>query len=166
MPLIRDGRLVDDTFRTIAEDAPLPENGTIVSFARFQRHRASLVARNVPLGVLLQSHESPEPLGDDVHRLSVVALEFPRFRDGRAFSWARILRGRMDYAGEIRAVGHYLYDQIAFMHRVGFDSFEVPEHFSLAQYLRALGEMSQVYQPSTDRRVTIRDLRARLSPAA
>jgi uncharacterized protein (DUF934 family) len=159
MSLIRNGILAEDPFETIADDVALPANGTIVSLARFHKDREELLARNAPLGVRLKSEDSPEALGDDVHRLSVVVLEFPKFRDGRAFSWARMLRTRMGYTGEIRAVGHFLYDQLAFMHRVGIDAFEVPENITVEDYRRALAEMTDVYQPSADGRKTIRQLR-------
>lgn len=160
MPLIKDGVFAEENFLSVGDDEPLPANGTIVSLARFNREKDALLARNAALGVRLKSEESPEALGEDVHRLSVVVLEFPKFRDGRAFSWARMLRTRMGYQGEIRASGHFLYDQLAFMTRVGFDAFEVPQGFTQAQYARALGEMSLVYQPSADGRKTIRELRA------
>ena len=160
MPLIRNAAFAEDHFVSVSDDSPMPLNGTIVSLVRFQRERETLLARNSPLGVRLKSSESPEALGDDVHRLAVVVLEFPIFRDGRPFSWARLLRTRMHYRGEIRASGHFLYDQLAFAVRVGFDSFEVPDGFSLVQYRRALHEMSFVYQPAPDGRATIRELRA------
>ena len=118
------------------------------------------MARNAPLGIRLKSADNPEQLGEDVHRFAVVALEFPVFRDGRAFSWARLLRTRLGYKGEIRSVGHFLYDQVALLQRVGVNAFEVPDGFSLEQYQRAIGEMSEVYQPAPDGRRTIRDLRA------
>ena len=160
MSLIKNGVVAEDQFESIADDAPFPANGTIVSLTRFQRDREEFLARNAPLGVRLKSDESPEALGEDVHRLSVIVLEFPKFRDGRAFSWARMLRTRLGFTGEIRATGHFLYDQIAFMHRVGIDAFEVPENITLQEYRRALGEMTDVYQPSADGRKTIRQLRA------
>jgi len=159
MPLIRDGAFADDSFATVADDATLPENGAIVSLARFQKERDALLARNAPLGVRLKSAESPEVLGEDVHRLSVIVLEFPAFRDGRAFSWARILRERMKFDGEIRGAGHFLYDQIAFMKRTGFTAWDVPEGFTLELFHRALGEISNVYQPSADGKKTIGELR-------
>ena len=90
----------------------------------------------------------------------LVVLEFPKFRDGRAFSWARMLRTRLDFTGEIRAVGDFLFDQISYLHRTGFDAFEVRDGFTLETFSRALREMSNVYQPSADGRKTIRDLRA------
>jgi uncharacterized protein (DUF934 family) len=160
MALIKNGAFADDPFQTVSDDAALPTNGTIVSLARFQKERESLLARNAPLGVRLQSSESPEVLGEDVHRLSVVVLEFPKFRDGRAFSWARMLRTRLGFKGEIRATGPFLYDQLAFMARTGFDAFEVRENFTVAEFARAMGEMTDVYQPSADGRKTIRELRA------
>ncbi|MGD0190627.1 MAG: DUF934 domain-containing protein [Rhizomicrobium sp.] len=160
MALIKNGDVVEDIFVTVSDDAPMPLSGAIVSLKRFLGEKASLLARNAPLGVRLKSDESPEPLNGEVHRLSVVALEFPKFRDGRAFSWARMLRTKLGYRGEVRAVGDFLYDQLAFMHRVGIDAFEVRENVTLDDYRRALGEMTNVYQPSADGRKTIRQLRA------
>jgi uncharacterized protein (DUF934 family) len=160
MPLIKNGVFVEDTYAYVAGDDAMPVDGSIVSLSRFKKDNGALLDRNAPLGVRLQSAESPEELGKDVHRLSVVALEFPRFRDGRAFSWARMLRTRLGFTGEIRAVGEFLYDQLAFMHRVGIDAYEVRENFTLEQFRRALGEMTDVYQPSADGRKTIRQLRA------
>ena len=109
---------------------------------------------------LLANSASPALLGDDVARLSLVVLEFPTFRAGRAFYWARMLRERLGFTGEVRAVGDFLYDQINYQKRVGFDAWEVPESFTLEQFQRALAEMTDVYQPSADGRKTIRDLRA------
>jgi uncharacterized protein (DUF934 family) len=154
------GAYAQDSFAPVADDAALPEGAVLVSLARFQKERESLLARNTPLGVRLQSHENPESLGADVNHFSLIALEFPKFRDGRAFSWARILRTRLGFTGEIRAVGDFLYDQVNCQHRVGFDAWEVPDDFTLEMFSRALSEMTNVYQPSTDGKKTIRELRA------
>lgn len=160
MKLLKSGAWAQDSFTPVADDAALPEGPVIVSLARFQKEREQLLERNTPLGVRLQSHENPEALGDDVNRLSLVALEFPKFRDGRAFSWARILRTRLGFTGEIRAVGDFLYDQVNYQHRVGFDAWEVPDSFTLEDFQSALSEMTNVYQPSADGKKTIRQLRA------
>jgi uncharacterized protein (DUF934 family) len=160
MPLIKDGAFADDPFVTVADDAALPDGAAIVSLARFQKERDALLARNAPLGIQLKAPENPELLGDDVQRFSVIVLEFPVFRDGRAFSWARMLRERLKFSGEIRATGHFLYDQIAYMKRVGFDAWNVAEGFPLEQFRRALTEITNVYQPSADGKKTIRELRA------
>ncbi|HEU0161442.1 MAG TPA: DUF934 domain-containing protein [Rhizomicrobium sp.] len=159
MKLLKSGAWAQDAFTPVADDAALPEGPVIVSLARFQKEHEQLLERNTPLGVRLQSHENPEALGADVSRLSLVALEFPKFRDGRAFSWARILRTRLGFTGEIRAVGDFLYDQLSYQHRVGFDAWEVPDSFTLEDFRSALSEMTNVYQPSADGKKTIRQLR-------
>ena len=158
--LIKNGAFVADLYAAVADEAPLPEGPALVSLARFEKEREALLARNVPLGVKLKAEENPERLGADVNRLSLIVLEYPKFRDGRAFSWARMLRTRLGFTGEIRAVGDFLYDQVNYQHRVGFDAWEVPDHFTLEMFQRALTEMTYVYQPSSDGRKTIRDLRA------
>jgi uncharacterized protein (DUF934 family) len=160
MPLLTGDAIVADTFTFVADEAALPESGgAIVSLQRFQKDRDMLLARNAPIGVLLKASENPELLGEDLHRLSVVALDFPTFRDGRAFSWARILRTRLGYTGQVRAVGKFIYDQMNYQLRVGFDAWEVPEGFTLEQFQRAKAEMTYVYQPSTDGKKTIFQLR-------
>ncbi len=158
--LIKDGAYAQDIYAPLADEAPLPEGPVLVSLARFQKERDALVARNTPLGIRLQAAENPEQLGSDIHHFSLIALEFPKFRDGRAFSWARMLRTRLGFTGEIRAVGDFLYDQVNYQRRVGFDAWEVPDHFTIEMFNRALTEMTYVYQPSTDGRKTIRELRA------
>ncbi|HEX7725572.1 MAG TPA: DUF934 domain-containing protein [Rhizomicrobium sp.] len=164
MPLIKDGAFVEDAFVTVADDAALPDGAAIVSLARFQKDREALLARNAPLGIQLKAPENPELLGEDVQRFSVIVLEFPVFRDGRAFSWARMLRERLKFTGEIRGTGHFLYDQINYMKRVGFDAWNVAEGFPLEQFHRALTEITNVYQPSADGKKTIRELRATPRP--
>jgi uncharacterized protein (DUF934 family) len=160
--LIKSGAFTADPFTSVTDDAALPEGPVLVSLARFEKEREAILARNTPVGVLLQSDQSPEKLGGDIIRLSLVALDFPKFRDGRAFSWARMLRTRLGFSGEIRAVGDFLYDQINYQHRVGFDAWVVPDDFRLEDFARALNEMTNVYQPSADGRKTIRQLRAGL----
>jgi uncharacterized protein (DUF934 family) len=163
MPLIKlSGRspsIVADPFANLVDDQRLPtDGGAIVSLTRFRKDRDALLARNAPIGVRLNADESPEELGDDVHRLSVVLIVFPKFRDGRGFSWARMLRTRLNFTGEVRAGGDFLFDQISYLVRTGFDAFD--SNFTLEDFNRALAEMSAVYQPSADGKKTIRDLRA------
>ena len=160
MPLIKNGAAAENIFTEVADGDKLPDTPAIISLTRFLAERETLLARNAPLGVRLKSEESPSALGEDAARLSLVVLEFPKFRDGRAFSWARMLRTRLKFGGEIRAAGDFLPDQLAFMHRVGIDAFEVPEKITPEVFRRALEEMRFVYQPSADGRKTIRQLRA------
>ena len=160
--LIKSGAYTQDVYAPVTDDGALPDGPVLVSLARFQKDREALLARNTPVGVKLQSSENPEMLGSDVSHFALIALEFPKFRDGRAFSWARMLRTRLGFTGEIRAVGDFLYDQVNYQHRVGFDAWEVPDNFTVEMFNRALTEMTDIYQPSTDGKKTIRELRAGL----
>jgi uncharacterized protein (DUF934 family) len=161
MPLIKKGALVEDPFYFVPDGKAFPEEkGVIVTLARFLGEKENLFAHRDLVGVRLASNESPQVLKSDLPRLAAVVLEFPKFRDGRAFSWARMLRTRFGYKGEIRAAGDFLYDQLAFMARVGFDAWEVRQDFPLAEFHRAMAEMSLSYQPAADGRKTIRELRA------
>jgi uncharacterized protein (DUF934 family) len=160
MPLIRNSAVAENLFTDVADGDKLPDGPAVVSRTRFLANRETLLARNALLGVRLKSEESPAALGEGVQRLSLIVLEFPKFRDGRAFSWARMLRTRLGYRGEIRATGDFLYDQLASMTRVGIDAFEVPEKITLELFRRALREVRFVYQPGADGRKTIRELRA------
>ena len=152
----------DHAYVAVADGDPLPAEGpVIVSLKRFQAERDLLLARGEKLGLRLDASESPEQIGADVHKLVLIVLHVPYFRDGRAYSWARLLRTRLGYKGEIRVSGHVLRDQIAFFARVGVDSFDLPRPVSEGDVAAVQAEISQVYQHSVDGRETIWDLRAR-----
>lgn len=159
MPLIKDSAFVEDTFARVADDAALPEGAIIVSLKRFQAERDTLVARNTPLGVRLSSDQSPEALGADVHHFALIELEFPKFKDGRGYSWARLLRQRLGYKGEVRATGDVLRDQWLFMSRVGIDSFEVRADTRIEDFRAAMAEQTFFYQPASDGVRSVLDLR-------
>ncbi len=156
--VFKNHRVVEDSFRCIADDAIAGSGNVIVSLKRFQAEKDILLSRNTPIGVRLETSQSPELLGD-ISRLSMIEIHIAYFKDGRAFSWARLLRTRLGFKGEIRLTGHFLLDQIAFFMRVGVDSFTLPENLSAADVEKAVGQISNVYQPSSDHRRTIRDLR-------
>jgi uncharacterized protein (DUF934 family) len=157
MPLIRDNELVaQDPWVRVDDDAALPEDGTpaIVSLGRWRAERETLDGRNGRLGVVLKAGEDAAELAGDLERLSLVALEFPKFSDGRAFSTARLLRGRYRFRGELRAVGNVLRDQLLFMHRCGFDAYEVARGDALEAWTGALADFSAWYQTAADDRRT------------
>jgi uncharacterized protein (DUF934 family) len=151
--------MAEDDYAVLADDAPLPEGPVLVSLARFQAERDTLLVRNAKLGVKLEAAQSPEALGDDVHRVSLIALDFPSFKDGRGFSWARMLRTRMGYRGELRATGNFLVDQLAHLTRTGFDAFDGDARITQAALTRAMREITHAYQSAADNKRTIRDLR-------
>jgi len=161
MALIKDSRLVDDPWAFVGDGEPLPpaRHDVAVSVERWRAESNALAARDGRLGVTLKSNQSPALIAEDLGRLSLVALDFPVFRDGRAFSSARLLRERYGFGGEIRAVGDVLRDQFMFMRRCGFDAFEVPDDAVLEDWLEAARAVSVVYQPAADRRRTIVEIR-------
>lgn len=162
MALVKDGRLVVDPYADVSANETIPDRGSIiVSLAQWQIHAPALRTRAGALGLRLKSSESPEGVADDLDAFSLVALEFPAFRDGRAYSYARILRERYGFDGELRAVGDVLMEQLHFMLRVGFDAFELEAEDPVAAYQRALEDFSVWYQPTGDGRPTAVQLRHR-----
>ena len=159
MPLIKNGEFVENAFAQVAGEEALPTGAIIVSLKRWRADRDALMARNAPLGLALAADQSPEALGADAHHFAVIELEFPKFRDGRGYSWARLLRQRMGYKGEIRATGDVLRDQWLFMSRCGIDAFEVRPGTRLQDFRAALGEQTVFYQPSADRVRNVLELR-------
>jgi uncharacterized protein (DUF934 family) len=153
MPLIKDGKLVEDPWITIDGEAELPAKGSlIVTLEVWRDRRADLVCRNAPLGIRLRSDEAPTLIADDLDKFDLVALEFPKFTDGRAYSYARLLRERHRFEGEVRAVGQVLRDQFLFLHRCGFDAFEVADGKAAESWQEALSKISVWYQPAADDR--------------
>jgi uncharacterized protein (DUF934 family) len=159
MPLLKNGSLVDDRWRRLADDDPLPgTDAVIVSLARWRADRA-LAGRNGPLGLALKNSEPVQPLADEIHHFELIALEFPKFTDGRAYSQARLLRERLAFTGELRATGQVLPDQLLLMQRCGFDAFELAKGAPLEAWKRAIGAFSVFYQPAADGREPVNALR-------
>jgi uncharacterized protein (DUF934 family) len=151
MPLIKDNRLIDDPWVTVGDEAPLPDGApAIISLARWHAEGAALRQRNLPLGIRLRSDQPPGLIAEDLAHFAVVALEFPKFTDGRAYSYARLLRERHGFSGELRAVGNVLRDQALFLLRCGFDAFEVAEGTTAEAWAKALAAISVRYQPASD----------------
>ncbi|MFC4353215.1 DUF934 domain-containing protein [Fodinicurvata halophila] len=167
MPLIKNGEQIEDLWLPVDDEQPLPENAPIlVSLERWQQEKDVLQARGTELGLRLRSDQSPQQVAEDLQAFSLIALEFPKFTDGRAYSHARLLRERHGFTGELRAVGNVLRDQLLFMQRCGFDAFELPEDAPVEAWLKALEDFSVWYQPATDNRAPVSSLRRRLRVAA
>ncbi len=165
MPLVKDSRIVEDRFLRIADDAPVPESvPVIVTAARYLAEPARFAARNASTGIVWPNDRPVADLEPYLHSLSLVALVFPKFRDGRAFSQARLIRERYGYGGELRATGQVLRDQFLFMLRAGFDSFEVTKPADAEAFAESVRRYDVFYQPTGDGRVTV--LRRRLGRVA
>ncbi|MEM1140208.1 MAG: DUF934 domain-containing protein, partial [Pseudomonadota bacterium] len=129
MALIKDGAYVDDPYTFIGDEEGdvLPTEGAvIVSLERWKNEGDALRARGTGLGLLLKSSDVVDDIVGDLEAFDLIAVEFPMFKDGRGFSTGRILR-RSGFTGELRAVGTVLRDQLAFLHRVGFNSVDADD---------------------------------------
>lgn len=147
--IIKDGTVVSDRWQLIRDDsAELPAGPCIVSLNRWQAERAALLARG-NVAVWLASDQSPKLLGDDIAQLELIAVDFPGFADGRGFTYGRELREQHGFTGELRAVGEFMRDQLAYLSRCGFNSFAL-QNSDLNAALASLKNFSTHYQVSID----------------
>lgn len=153
MPLVKSGRIVEDQYVRIADDAPVPDGvAVIVSGARFLADAEAFTHRTAAVGVLWPNNRPITELVPHLKRIALVALVFPGFRDGRAYSQARILRERYGFGGEMRATGQVLRDQFLLLLRAGFDSFEVSKDADAAAFAESAKTFDVFYQPTGDGR--------------
>ena len=152
MPLVKQGRIATDLFVHIADGAELPGDGAILVPAAQFLADPEAVLKHGKVGVIWPNNRDLDDLVPYLDRLAAVALVFPSFRDGRAYSQARLLRGRLGYTGELRATGGVLQDQLPFMLRCGFDSFESDQKGFGEALAKARTLFSVVYQPAEDDR--------------
>ena len=163
MPLVKAGEIVEDQYVRVLDDAPLPDGvPVLLTAARFLADAHELIERDAPLGVLWPNDRRVAELTPFIDRLSLIALVFPKFKDGRAYSQARLLRERYGFRGELRATGEVLRDQFQFLLRSGFEAFEVKKPADAAVFAEAAARFSVFYQPSADGRLPV--LRRRLNP--
>jgi uncharacterized protein (DUF934 family) len=166
MPLVKNGKIASDTFVRIADDAELPGDGAIlISAARFLENAEALSRRLGKTGVIWPNNRDVDDLVPYLDRLAMVALAFPSFRDGRAYSQARLLRERHGFRGELRATGQVLRDQFVFMLRAGFDAFEVSKPADAVAFAVSARRYTVFYQPTGDGRVTALHRRMQLRHA-
>ena len=151
MPLVKTGRIVEDDYVRVADEEPIPDGvAVLLPGKRFLADAAELIGRDAAIGVIWPNDRRVAELEPWLNRLALVALNFPKFRDGRAYSQARLLRERYGFGGELRAVGDVLRDQFQFLLRAGFDSFEVKKPADALVFAKAAARYSVFYQPSAD----------------
>jgi len=152
--LIKERRIVADSWRLLERGAKgeLPEapvrGDVIVPLGLWLARREDLLAYPGRLGVWLDANEEPEAIAGDLQRFALVAVNFPKFADGRAYSIARLLRERYGYEGELRAIGDVLHDHLHFMKQSGFDAFLLREDQDAREAVSALDTFSEGYQTS------------------
>lgn len=136
------------------ESVSVPAGKVMVPLRVWQAQRSRLQDRS-GLGVWLASNERPEDLKGDLDRFDVIAVDFPRFADGRGYSIAYNLRARLGYTGELRAIGDVLRDQLFYMQRVGFDAFAPRPDKNIYDALKGLTDFSETYQTSFDQKLPL-----------
>jgi uncharacterized protein (DUF934 family) len=153
MPLVKVGKIAGDPFAHVADGAELPQGCVLVSAARFLEDPEALLKRG-KVGVTWPNSRDVDDLVPYLDRVAAVALVFPTFRDGRAYSQARLLRERYGYRGELRATGQVLRDQFVFMLRAGFDAFDVKKQADAEAFAQTVQRYSVFYQPTGDGKLT------------
>lgn len=150
--LIRNQQIVQDDFVTLADDAALPSSGkVIVSLARWQQEESALRTSGVTAGVRIPNTVDVAAVWTSLSDRPLIALEFPAFADGRAYSQARLLHDRYRFKGEIRATGAAVVrDQLHNMHRSGINAFALRADQDAKVCLTAFKDFTQAYQPGAD----------------
>lgn len=165
MPLIENGNIIEDSFVRVSDEDALPEGAAVlVSADRFLKEAETLKARSAPVGVIWPNNRPIAEIEPYLGQLALIALVFPIFRDGRAYSQARLLRERHGWTGPIRATGNVLRDQFLLMERSGFDQIEAVKPADAAAFDEAVHRYTVFYQPATDQRPSL--LRQRLGRVA
>jgi len=168
MPLLtRNRTVIDDRWALLPETAALADvpasTPAIVPLALWSAQHDALSIRK-DIGVWLKPDDDPDALAGDVARLPLIAVDFPKFGDGRGYSTARLLREKYGYTAELRAIGDILRDQLYFLRQCGFDTFALSPSRSVAEALGAFDDFSDSYQTTVARPVPL--FRRRLQPAA
>lgn len=155
MPLVKGNAIVADEFLHLEEDAPAPADdaAVLLSAQRFLADPEAALSRRGKTGVIWPNNRDVDDLVPYLGKLAAVALVFPIFRDGRAYTQARLLRERHGYRGELRATGQILRDQFVFMMRAGFDAFEVKKDSDAKAFTDVAHRYSVFYQPAGDGRI-------------
>lgn len=152
MALIRNKQVVEgDPWQYIRDDQEVPARGdVVVGFARFDRDNQDYEAREGRFALRIDPEDDLLQVITHLPKVELICVSFPKFGDGRGYSKARLLRERFGYRGELRAVGEVLTDQIFYLSRCGFDSFELAPGKDVSAALRAFEDFSVTYQGATD----------------
>ncbi|RDE50911.1 MAG: DUF934 domain-containing protein [Candidatus Accumulibacter meliphilus] len=155
--IIKNTQIVEDHWQvlTLAENetpeaVALPAAPTLLPLAVWLARRDEIVTAGLAHGVWLDAGEGPEAVADDLERLPVIGVNFPKFTDGRSYSSARLLRERYTYRGEIRALGDVQQDQLFFMRRCGIDAYALRADKDIEKALAGLAVFSDTYQAAVD----------------
>lgn len=148
MPLLREGRFVADVWTFADGLAKASGDNVVISLESLEQASDSVCLHAGALGVAMTTADPFEAVEPFLGRVGLVCVSFPAFTDGRGFSLARLIR-QAGFAGELRARGHIIPDQLRFLLEVGYDAFDVDARFGLDQWQRAAGHITLSYQPGS-----------------
>lgn len=155
--IIKNGSIASDDWQVFKlgegetpETVALPAAATLVPLAVWLARKEEILSRGTPVGVWLDSSEGPETIAADLERFAIIAVNFPKFTDGRSYSTARLLRERYGYQGEIRAIGDVLFDQLFYMKRCGINAFALRADQNIEKALAGFATFSETYQAAVD----------------
>ncbi len=153
MQVIKCGKILTDDWQRIvalAPEDPLPDGDFIIPLAYWVDNQQALSQHQGNIAICLDGDDNVDDIANVLHVFDLIALAFPDFRDGRAYSHARLLRDKYNYRGELRAVGDVLRDQLFFMQRCGIDSFQVRADKNMEDALKGLADFTVKYQSAAD----------------
>jgi uncharacterized protein (DUF934 family) len=159
--VIRNRRVEADAWKLLGVESPdelaqpLPDGPIALPLAAWKERRAELALREAPVGVWLKPEDDPAEIAADLEVLALVAVQFPKFTDGRGYSTAYLLRQRFGYRGELRAFGDVGRDQLFYLARVGFDSFRLADHRDPQDALASFNDFTVRYQGSVDNAIPL-----------
>ena len=149
MKIIKDKQIKEDSWTHLSNNDEISSGNITVSLSRWKKEKEALNDHNGDIGIRLLPSDTVEEIASDLNSISVVALEFPAFTDGRSFSQARLLRDQYKFDSEIRAMGHFMLDQIFYLSRVGVNSFQIEKADELNSALSMLNDFTVNYQQSS-----------------
>ena len=149
--VLKDNRLINDSWTLLTEDSEsLPSGDILLSYSQWQTFSDQLDSHDGSVGVIIEGNADIEDIIEPLLKLPLIAINFPKFVDGRAFSSARLIRERYEYTGEIRAVGGFIRDQLYYLSRCGFNAFKFDDSVDLTESAKSLQDFSEAYQVSVD----------------
>ena len=149
--LLKDKRVIDDAWTLVDTDSQsLPDGDILLTYSQWQTFSEQLESHSGQIGVVIEGNAEIEDIIEPLLKLPLIAINFPKFADGRGFSLATLLRERYNFNGEIRAVGGFMRDQLYLLSRCGFNAFKFSEDTDLSEAAKSLENFSETYQVSAD----------------
>ena len=151
--LLKDNKIIEDSWRIVDESAEhLPSGNVLLSIDQCQKFSEQFSKQDGNVGLWLDGNADIDKIIDFLQQMSVVAVKFPKFADGRGFSTARLLRERYNFHGELRAIGEFIRDQLYLLQRCGFNAFQFSNDEDLIEASKSLNDFSETYQVAADQK--------------